>query len=138
MKLDKTAKYRRWVTLAAFVVVVIAGYCFYKSYGNWTVIAGMDTMLPEYPPGATCVIERNPSRVQAKTSVVIVEVDGGAVLLSRVDRIEGDKIYIKHDNRESAFLGFEERAYAISDLRGLVLTVLVPDPEIITEGERGK
>ena len=64
--------------------------------------------------------------------MVIIQVSAKAHLLSRVDRIDGDKIYIKHDNRGSVFLHYEKRSYTIADVRGLVMTVLVPDPEIPT------
>jgi hypothetical protein len=127
MKPDKITTFRRRMTLAALAIVIVAGIYFFFAYGSWKVLAGMDTMIPEYPPGATCIIEKNPSRVQAKTSVIILEVSGGAALLSRVDRVHGEKIYIKHDNRQSEFLHFEERAYTIADVRGLVLTVLIPE-----------
>jgi hypothetical protein len=126
MKPEKIATFRRRMTLAALVIVIVAGIYFYFAYGSWKVLAGMETMIPEYPPGATCIIEKNPSRVQAK-SVIILEVSGGAALLSRVDRVDGEKIYIKHDNRQSEFRHFEERAYTIADVRGLVLTVLIPE-----------
>jgi hypothetical protein len=130
MAVDKTTKFRRWVTGSAAVIVVGALVWFFTLYGNWKVIPGMDTMIPEYPPGATCIIKKNPGQVQAKTSVVIIQVSAKALLLSRVDRIDGDKIYIKHDNRGSVFLHYEKKSYTIADVRGLVMTVLVPDPEI--------
>ena len=132
MVLDKTTRFRRWVTGSAAVIVVGALVWFFTLYDNWKVIPGMDTMIPEYPPGATCIIKKNPSHVQAKTSVVIIQVSAKALLLSRVDRIDGDKIYIKHDNRVSVFRHYEKKSYTIADVRGLVITVLVPDPEIPT------
>ncbi len=128
MKQDKIAKYSRKVSLAAAVIVVVALAYFFTMYGSWSVLRGMDTMLEEYPPGATCIIQKRPGTVR-RDNVVVIALPGGAALLTRVDRVDGDQIYIRHDNRESVFLHYEKQSYPMSDVRGLVLTALLPDPE---------
>jgi hypothetical protein len=135
-KSDKMTKFRRRVNWAALVVVVVALAYFFTMYGSWTVLKGMDTMPDEYPPGATCIIKKNPGGVQ-KDSVVVIGLPGGAALLTRVDRIEADRFFIRHDNRESVFLHYEKQSYPMSAVRGLVLSALLPDPDD-SEDPRGK
>jgi len=130
MKQDKIARYRRKVNLAAAVIAAVALVFFFTMYGSWTVLRGMDTMPGDYPPGATCIIRKNPGTVK-KDNVVVIALPGGRALLTRVDRVDGDQFYIRHDNRESAFLHYENKSYPISDVRGLVLTALLPAPEKI-------
>ena len=137
MNLDKTARFRRRITLLAVLIVAAALWYFFSRYGTWTVIPGMDTMLPGYPPGATCVIEKDPGEVTAGKSVVILELPGGAALLTKVVRVEGERIFIRHDNRQSRFLHYEKQSYAMASVRGLVLTVLLPD-DAPAEVPRGK
>ena len=128
MKSDTINKYRRRVTLAAAVVVLVALAYFFLNYGSWTVLDGMDTMPDDYPPGATCIIQKSPRSVP-KGSVVLLAVRNGAVLLTRVERVEDDRIFIRHDNRVSVFLHFEKQSYPLSDVQGLVLSALLPDPD---------
>lgn len=128
MKQETISRYRRRVTWAAAAVAVVAVVYFFTLYGSWTVLAGMDTMPETYPPGSTCIIRKDPGFVK-KGSVVMIGLPGGAVLLTRVERVEGDRIHIRHDNRESVFRHYENQSYPISDVRGLVLSALLPDPE---------
>ena len=123
---DPVKRYRSRITLVAALVVVLALVFFFYNYGTWTVIDGMDTMGEAYPVGATCIVQKSPSAVK-KGSVVLLEVEGGAALLSRVDRVEGDRIHIRHDNRKSRFLEFEAQTYPLSAVRALGLTALLPD-----------
>ena len=136
MRPETVAKYRRRVSWVAAGVVVVALVYFFTMYGSWTVLQGMDTMPGEYPPGATCIIQKNPRHVK-KDSVVVIGLPGGAALLTRIDRVEGDRVHIRHDNRESVFQHYENQSYALSDVRGLVLTALLPDPDSGPDPESG-
>ena len=114
----------RWIRRLALPVVLLALFFFYLNFGWQTVPGHMDTMPESAPPGSICAIDKRPTTLKAKTSVVFLEVPGG-VLLSRVSRIEPDgRFHIRHDNRESKYLSFESMGpYSVDRVRGLVLGV---------------
>lgn len=134
MKSDRVnALVRRLFLVAVVGVVVYTWVC----YGIYTVVAGMDTM-PAYPPGSYCIIEKGPGHVKVD-SVIVLDLEAGGALLTRVERIEGDTIRVRHDNRASAFSWVEGSAHPLSSVRGLLLTALVPDAPLPARGSsRGK
>ena len=121
---------------AMLAVFFLALVYFFSCYGMYTVAPGMDTM-PAYPPGTFCVIEKNPRNLEAGHSVIILRAGAGGSLLSRVSRIEGDQIFIRHDNRRSVFLDHEKHSWAVDDIRGLVLACFAAEPSpLLPAGSR--
>lgn len=131
---DPVRRFRGRITLAASVIVVVALILFFTNYGTWSVISGMDTMPEGFPPGATCIIKKSPGSVK-KGSVVLIDVGDGAALLTRVERIEGDQIHIRHDNRQSRFVHLEKQSYPMSAVRALVLSALLSDDAGVPDGK---
>ena len=82
-----TVRLTRWIRRLALPVVLLALFFFYLNFGWQTVPGHMDTMPESAPAGSICAIDKRPTTLKAKTSVVFLEVPGG-VLLSRVSRIE--------------------------------------------------
>lgn len=135
-KQDKSRNLGRKIRRLALFVVAVALVYFFVCYGTYTVVPGMDT-IPQYPPGTTCIIQKNPGSVPVG-SVVLIEVENGAGLLSRVAAVRDGTITIRHDNRESVFVNHEERSYPIDRVRGLVLAGLLPDSQPPAEVPQGK
>ena len=119
------------------LAVVAALVYTWVSYGIYTVVTGMDTM-PAYPSGSYCIIEKGSSHVGVD-SVIVLDLPDGASLLTRVERIQGDTIHVRHDNRSSAFLWVEQSPHPLRNVRGLLLTALAPDASLPARGpSRGK
>lgn len=120
---------KRWLVRLSVVVVAASVVLMYLSYGLLSVPRGMDTMPDTHPPGAVCLIQKWPSTV-AERAVVFVDVEGGATVLSRVEKITADgKVSIRHDNRRSEFCYLEAAGpYDIDAVRGLVLTMFITEP----------
>ena len=117
----------RRIRRVALVGLAVAMVFFFTRYGSYRVIAGMDTM-PELPPGTLCIIQHDPARVLTGTSVVLVEVEPDAALLTRVAAVLPDGIRIRHDNRESRFVRYEDRTFPMDAVKALVLTSFAGDP----------
>ena len=59
---------------------------------------------------------------------MLVEVQKGAApLWSKVARVDGDRVFLRHDNRKSMFSHYEGIGFPLSSVRGLVLTGFTGD-----------
>jgi len=128
MKFDSSAT-TRWVRRLALPVLLVCAIVFFRSYWFVVVPAGMDTMPEVYPPGTTCVVQRDPAHLVAG-SVVFLEVeDGAAPILVRIARVEGGRVYPLVDNPRSQFAGYARGDYPLTRVRALVLSGVPPEAE---------
>lgn len=120
---------KRWMLRTGWLAVAASGVWMYLSYGLLRVPAGMDTMPDTHPPSTLCLIQKRPSQVP-RGAVVFLDVEGGATLLTRVVGTAPDgALTIQHDNRASRFAHLEREAFTLADVRGLVVTMFVEDPQ---------
>ncbi len=121
----------RWTRRLAIPVLVLGVIIFLRSFWFFVVPQGMDTMLDLYPPGTTCVVERDPSALVAGRSIVFLEVEvGAAPILVRIGRIEGGRLFPVIDNPKSRFAGYARDSYPLTSVRFLVLTGFVPESAV--------
>ncbi|MCB9869437.1 MAG: hypothetical protein H6836_02925 [Planctomycetes bacterium] len=118
---------QKWARRVLWVAVGVALLLFFRTYWYAVVPPGMDTMPEAYPPGTTCVIQRDPAHFKEGKSVILLEVTPGAApLWTRVVRVKGDQVFVRHDNRKSQFCGYEDRGWPVSSVRGLVVSGFPP------------
>jgi hypothetical protein len=119
-----TVRISRLLRRLALPVVLVAFLLFYLSYGWQAVPNGMDTVPESAPVGSICAIQKRPSAVQVG-SLVFLELDRGGLLLSKVSAVlPGGRFLIRHENRDSAFLSYEDLGpFDVRQVRGLVLGV---------------
>lgn len=122
---------RRWVLRAG--VVLLGGFVVWlvTLYGIVRVPAGMDTLPGTHPPGTICFVRRSPRRISLGEhgAVVFLRVPGGGTVLTRVIRIdERGMLHVRHDNRRSRLLRYEDMGpFPVDAVAALVLTQLVPE-----------
>ena len=128
MSFDSSAG-TRWVKRLALPILLVCMIVFCRSYWFVVVPAGMDTMPELYPPGTTCVVQRDPGQLVAG-SVVFVEVEAGAApILVRIARVEGGRVHLLVENPRSQFAGYTKDDYPLSSVRALVLSGVPPEAE---------
>lgn len=126
MRFDSAAV-TKWVKRLALPVVLLGLILFFRSYWFVVVPEGMDTMPEVYPPGTTCVVQRNPAQV-VEGSVVFLEVEAGvAPILVRIAKVANGRIHPLVENPRSRFAGYAKDNYPLSSVRALVLSGVTPD-----------
>ena len=126
MRFDSRAS-TRWVRRLGLPVLLVCAIVFFRMYWFVVVPAGMDTMPEVYPPGTTCVVQRDPAHLVAG-SVVFLEVEAGAApILVRIARVQGDRVYPLVDNPRSQFAGYAKGDYPLANVRALVLSGVPPE-----------
>ena len=114
---------------AMLPMALAAALLFFWKFGTLTVPAGMDTLEELLPPGTVCVVDKRPWHVRPG-AVVFVDLPDGGTLLSRVERVDGDRLWLRHDNPKSRFADGEELgALSVDAVRALVLTAFASEPE---------
>ncbi|MEE2887612.1 MAG: hypothetical protein VX951_09295 [Planctomycetota bacterium] len=126
MRID-TAFVTRWAKRLSLPVALLVLILFFRSYWFVVVPEGMDTMPEVYPPGTTCVVQRNPRHL-VEGSVVFLEVEAGAAaILVRVAKVVDGRVYPAVDNPRSRFAGYAKEDYPVTSVRALVLSGVTPD-----------
>lgn len=121
MKID-TLRITRILRRAMLPLAIVLFVLLWWSFGTVTIPPGMDT-VPSAPPGSLIVIAKRPGALQPG-NLILVRVGGGS-LLTRVDRVVGDRLWVRHDNPDSRFPDGDELGPLPRDaVQGLVLTVL--------------
>lgn len=100
----------------------------YLSVGFLRIPEGMDTLPKTHPPGSLCLIDKRRGSV-AEGAVVFVDVRGGTLLSRVVERSDG-LIRMRHDNPDSELPDEELGAVTLDRVRGTVLAVFPPEPDI--------
>ena len=120
---------RRLARLVRRLILPVALLCFlllYLTVGFLRVPRGMDTM-PEIPGGSLCVIDKRSGSVQPGIPV-LVDLEDGSTLLSRVIERDEDRIRVRNDNDASRLPDSDELGWlSLSAVRGSVLAVFAPD-----------
>ncbi len=127
---------RPWLLRGGLIATAVVLILFVRRYGIWTVPEGMDTMRPEFAPGAVAIIDRSVERVSPR-DVVLFELTDGSVLLSRVTAATADGFRVAHDDPRSRYAALQGDALGTipyERVRFRVLTVLqaphAPPPEL--------
>lgn len=122
---------RRWVLRSGVVLLALFVVWLVSLYGILRVPEGMDTLPGTHPPGTICIVRKAPGRITLGEhgAVVFLRVPGGGTVLTRVVRIdERGMLHVRHDNRESRFVRYEQMGpYPLDAVEALVLTQLVPE-----------
>jgi hypothetical protein len=122
-----TVRISRFLRRATLPVALVCLVLLWWNFGWLRVPIGMDTMGPEYPPGALCLIHKRPGELKAG-QVVFVDYFGD-VLLTRVERAGDGWFTVAHDRPSGTFgHGAELGRLTRDELVGLVLTTLTPGP----------
>lgn len=136
MKIDPM-RLRRWVVRAWLPVLVLVVLSLYWLFDVVRVPVGMDTMVDSLPPGTVLLLMAHPLRVEPG-SVVLLDLPEpiGGTLLTRVEHVADDGSFgIRHDNRQSRFVGLEQRGpYRLADVHGTVFTHFLAAPDLPATG----
>ncbi|MEO0480089.1 MAG: hypothetical protein AAF196_11460 [Planctomycetota bacterium] len=116
-----------WIGLGLAIVGAIV---FFARYAAVTVLV---TTVDEYPAGTTCIVDRwsgDPEPGQ----ILMIEL-GGQRVLTRVERVEADSMWILHEEADGIASGAQASPIDSELVIGALVSAFAPDQaEVPSEG----